>query len=298
MSLKNFIPAVWSARMLLNLHKAHVYANPLVINRDYEGDISAFGDTVKINAIGAITVRDYTRDTDIVAPDTLDSAQTNLTIDQAKYFNFAVDDLDKAQAQPKVMEGAMYEAGYAVADASDTFIAGIAAGNVASANVLGSSGSPKTDLATDGKPYNYLVSLNTFLTQSNVPLTGRWAIVPPWFYAYIQQDSRFLHATQLGDVMLRMGVLAPGEGPSDAAMFVGMIAGVAIFMSNNVPNSSATSYQILAGHKTAWSYAEQIVEVEGYRPQLRFGDAVKGLHVYGAKIVRPQALALMYANPT
>src|SRR6185312_3266616 len=212
--------------MLLNLHKAHVYANPLVINRDYEGDISAFGDTVKINAIGAVTVRDYTRNTDIVSPDNLDSAQTVLIIDQAKYFNFQVDDLDKAQAKPKVMAGAMFEAAYAVADTSDTFIAGLAAAGTATANILGSSGSPKTDLATDGKPYNYLVSLNTFLTQSNVPLNGRWVIVPPWFYAYIQQDSRFLHSTQLGDVMLRLGVLEPGQGPSDAAMFVGMIAGL------------------------------------------------------------------------
>lgn len=298
MSLANFIPNVWSAQLLTNLHKAHVFANPLVINRDYEGDISEFGDTVRINAIGAVTVRDYSRDTDIVSPDKLDSAQTLLTIDQAKYFNFAVDDLDKAQTKPKVMGGAMEEAAYAIADTSDSFIAGLAAGNVATANLLGSSGSPKTDLATAGVPYGYLVTLNQKLTEANVPLNGRWAIVPPWFYTYIQKDPTFLHSTNLGDLMLRLGILAPGETPSDAAMFVGMIGGMSIFMSNNVVNSSGTSYQILAGHKMAWSYAEQIVEIEAYRPEKRFGDAVKGLHVYGAKVVRPQALALLYANPT
>lgn len=298
MSLSNFIPSVWSARLLLNLHRAHVYANPLVINRDYEGDIRDFGDTVRINAIGAITVRDYTRDTDIVAPDALTSAQTLLTIDQAKYFNFAVDDLDKAQAQPKVMDGAMYEAGYAVADTSDQFIAGLAAGNVASTNLIGSSGSPKTDLATAGNAYGYMVTLNQKLTEANVPLSGRWIIVPPWFYAYIQKDPNFIHPTTLGDMMLRLGILNAGETPTDAALFVGMIANLSVFLSNNVPNSSGTSYQILAGHKIGWSYAEQIVKVEGYRPQYRFGDAMKGLHVYGAKVTRPNSLALLYANPT
>lgn len=298
MSLSNFIPNVWAAQLLDNLHKAHVYANPLVINRDYEGDISAFGDTVRINSIGAVTVRDYARDTDIVSPDKLESAQTIMAIDQAKYFNFAVDDLDKAQTKPKVMGGAMEEAGYAVADVNDQFLAALATNNVATANLLGSSASPKTDLATAGVPYGYLVTLNQKLTEANVPLQNRWAIVPPWFYTYIQKDPTFLHSTNLGDLMLRMGILNAGETPSDVAMFVGMIGGMAIFMSNNVINSSGTSYQILAGHKIAWSYAEQIVEIEAYRPEKRFGDAVKGLHVYGGKVTRPNALAMLFANPT
>lgn len=311
MSLVNFIPAVWAARGLVNLHKAHVYGNPLVINRDYEGDIQDFGDTVKINAIGAVTVRPYTRNTDISAPDTLDSAQTNLTIDQSSYFNFAVDDLDKAQTRPEVMDLAMYEAGYAMADSSDQYIASLVAGNVAALNTIGTAAAPMTNLATASAAYGYLVLLGQRLNEASIPQAGRWLIIPPWFYAYIQKDPNFIHSTTAADIMLRTGRLelniaadmSPGLTVGSGMMpttdtFVGYIAGFACFMSNNVPNTASTSYQILAGHAIAWSFAEQLVKVEGYRPQLRFGDAVKGLHVYGAKVTRPNALGLLYANPT
>lgn len=311
-SLANFIPEIWSARLLYNLHKAHVYGNAGVVNRDYEGEISAFGDTVRINAIGAITISDYTRNNDISAAQTVESAQTVLSIDQAKYFNFIVDDVDKAQIKPQVMDGAMWEAGYALADTTDTFIAALLSGNVATANVIASSGSPKTDLATDKVPYNYMVQAAQLLDQANVQQSGRWAIVPPWFYAYIRKDSNFLHATISGDVLLRMGLVAagtqadmatpigPGGGSGPTAdTYVGKIAGFDVYMSNNVPSvNNATSYQIAFGHSSAWSFAEQLIEIEAYRPPLRFGDAVKGLHVYGGKVIRPQALVLLYANPT
>jgi hypothetical protein len=169
---------------------------------------------------------------------------------------------------------------------------------VASANTLGSSGAPKTDLATDKYAYNYLVTLSQYLDQSNTPRSGRFVIVPPWFFAYIRKDSNFLHATNAGDVLLRQG---GADGAVGDDFKVGMIAGFDVWMSNNVPslnNAGATSFQIIAGHPSAWSYAEQITEIEAYRPQLRFGDAVKGLHVYGACVTRPQSLAMLYANPT
>lgn len=309
MSVQNFIPEIWEARLLLNLHKAHVYGAGDVINRDYEGDIREFGDTVRISSIGPVTVSDYTRNTDIAAPQTLESAQQILQINQAKYFNFFVDDVDKAQSVTNIMDGAMYEAGYALADATDQYIAGLIAGNVSSANLIGSSASPKTDLATSGKPYSYMVQAAQLLDQANVASTGRWAIVPPWFYAYIRQDPTFLHPTIAGDVLLRMGRVDAGKqaemgadgemlaGPT-AETVVGQIAGFTVYMSNNVPNTSSTAYQVLFGHKSAWSFAEQLTKTEAYRPPLRFGDAIKGLHVYGAKITRPNALALLYANPT
>lgn len=311
MSLANFIPEVWSARLLHNLHRAHVYGNAAVINRDYEGDITDFGDTVRINAIGTITVTDYTRNTDINAPQSVESAQTILSINQAKYFNFAIDDVDKAQIKPQVMDEAMYEAGYAMADVADQFIASQLAGNVASANLIGSSGSPITTMATAGVPYGYMVQAAQLLDQANVPQSGRWAIVPPWFYAYIRKDPTFLHPTIAGDVLLRLGRVNAGQmgdmngGPDGmvdseptAETLVGQIAGFTVYMSNNVPNSANTAYQVAFGHSSAWSYAEQVVKLEAYRPPYRFSDAMKGLHVYGAKVTRPQAIVLLYANPT
>ena len=146
MSVQNFIPQIWADEVLVNIHKAHVYGNPQIVNTDYEGDIKDFGDTVRISSIGTVTVSAYTRNTDMAAPQVLESAQTILTIDQAQYFNFAVDDLDKAQANVNIMESAMKEAGYAVADVADTYLAGSVTANVASANMIGSQAAPQPTL--------------------------------------------------------------------------------------------------------------------------------------------------------
>ena len=131
-------------------------------------------------------------------------------------------------------------------------------------------------------------------------------IIPPWFFAYIRLDTNFLHSTELADVLLRLGRLNPGTPTADlgglepemVGRSMGQMAGFDVYMSNNVPNTTNTKYGIMASHKMAWSYAEQVVKVEGYRPQYRFADAVKGLHVYGSKVTRPNALALLWANPT
>lgn len=285
MSLDTFIPSVWSARILANLHKAQVFAQPGVVNSDYDGDIANVGDSVRIHAIGAVTVSDYTKNTDIAAPEALTDAELTLNIDQGKYFNFAIDDIDRAQQMPKVMDEAMREAAYAISDAADQFVAGLYT-DAASANLIGSTGSPKTDLATAGQPYVYLVQLKQKLDEANVPKAGRFVVVPPWFEAYLLQDQRFV---SFGTAANRE-TLANGQ--------IGAAAGFAILSSNNVVNASSIKYRIIAGHPIAWAFADQITEVVGYRPERRFADAMKGLHVYGAKVVRPQALAVLTANPT
>lgn len=285
MSLDTFIPSVWSARILANLHKAQVFAQPGVVNSDYDGDIANVGDSVRIHAIGAVTVSDYTKNADIAAPEALTDAELTLNIDQAKYFNFAIDDIDKAQQMPKVMDEAMREAAYAISDAADQYVAGLYT-DAASANLIGSTGSPKTDLATAGQPYVYLTQLKQKLDEANVPKSGRFVVVPPWFEAYLLQDQRFV---SFGTSQNRE-TLANGQ--------IGAAAGFAILSSNNVVNTTATKYRIIAGHPIAWAFADQITEVVGYRPERRFADAMKGLHVYGAKVVRPQAIAVLTANPT
>ena len=123
MALNNFIPTVWSARILQNLQKALVFGSDAVINTDFEGEIRQMGDTVVINSIGAVTVSNYTKNTNLSDPETLSDGSMNLLINQAKSFNFQVDDIDKAQAKPKVIDEAMREAGYALADALDQYIA-------------------------------------------------------------------------------------------------------------------------------------------------------------------------------
>ena len=137
MAVTTFISELWSARLLNALEKTHVASN--LVNRDYEGDIKKQGDTVHINSIGEVTVSDYTRNSDITAPQTLSTTDQTLTITQAKYFNFQIDDVDAAQAAGDIMDKAMQRSAYALNDAADSYILGVLANGAASGNIIGSS---------------------------------------------------------------------------------------------------------------------------------------------------------------
>jgi N4-gp56 family major capsid protein len=281
MSVAQFIPTVWAASLLAGLHKNLVFGQPGVVNTDYEGEITKMGDQVKINFIGDITVFDYTRNQDIPDPEELDTAATTLLIDQGKAFNFAVDDVDKVQARGELIENAMGEASYGVRDKADQFLAGFYA-QAAAANLIGDDTTPI--VPTSDTAYDYLVDLSVKLDEANVPSGGRWAVLPPWYHGMLLKDKRFVSTgTAQGDA-----TRANGE--------VGEAAGFRILKSNNVRNTNSTKYKIMAGYPGAISYADQIVTVEAYRPQKRFSDAVKGLHVYGGKLVRPQGIAVLTVN--
>lgn len=278
-----FIPTVWAARLLMALNKALVYGQPGIVNRDYEGEIRNAGDTVKIASIGDVTVGDYTKNSDINNPEILTDAEQTLAVDQAKYFNFYVDSIDRAQQNVNVMDEAMRRAAYKVRDVQDQFIAANHV-NVPEANLIGSDGSPVTP--TNSTAYEYLVDLSVLLDNKNIPTEGRFCIVPPWFHGRLLKDDRFVKAgTSATDQTLRNGA-------------VGEAAGFAILKSNNVPNTAAAKYKICAGHPMAYSFALQLTQLETFRPEKRFGDAVKGLAVYGGKLVRPYAWAILTANPS
>lgn len=285
MSINNFIPAVWSAQLLSALRKNLVYAN--LCNRDYEGEISAYGDQVKINSLGDVTVGTYTKNTDMAAAETLTDAQRILLIDQAKYFNFQIDDVDKAQQKPKVMQEAMTNAAYALADKADQYVAGLYT-EISGTNTMGSDASPISIAVAAGQStaaaYEKLVDLAVKLDEANVQKADRWVVLPPWYHGILLKDSRFISA----------GTLKTDEVLANG--FVGRAAGFDIYTSNNVPNTSNALYKVISGYSGAWSYAEQIADVEAYRPERRFADAVKGLHLYGAKVTRPLGLALMICS--
>jgi len=278
MAVTNFIPQIWSARLLQHLDTSHVYAN--LVNRDYEGNISAYGDTVKIQQIGDITIGDYVKNTDIADPQTLTGDQRTLTIDQAKFFNFQIDDVDNAQTNPKLMDAAMQRAAYALADSTDKYVASFYT-DVPAANQIGSDTTP-TVLTADNI-YDTLVDLSVLLSEANIPQMGRWVVVPAWAKGMLRKNDLFVHATPSGDSVIQNGL-------------IGQAAGFNIYESNNVPNTTKTKYKILAGTNIAISYAEQVVQTEAFRMEKRFSDAVKGLHVYGGKTVQPTSLALITAN--
>ncbi|TFV91401.1 P22 phage major capsid protein family protein [Blastococcus sp. CT_GayMR16] len=283
MSLNNFIPAVWAGNLLANLNNAHVFAQAGMVNRDYEGEIRASGDRVKINQIGRVTIFDYTKNTDMPAPEVLTDNQRELIINQAKAFNFVIDDVDKAQTQPKVMGEATKEAAYALSDVADRYVAGLYVG--AGSN-LGSTVAPET-LATPAEAYDLLVELGILLDE-NKAAGPRQVAVPPWFVGQLARDDRFIKTGSAGaESTLRNG-------------FSGQAAGFDIVKSNNVPTAvdgtAGTSFKIQASTPQARSFAEQIVETEAYRPERRFGDALKGLHVYGGKVIRPEALVVAHVK--
>ncbi len=277
MSVKNFIPQIWSARLLAHLDKIHVYAG--LVNRDYEGEIKQYGDTVKINQIGDITIKKYTG-AKIDDPDELTGEQNTLVIDQANYFNFAIKDVDNAQTNPKLMNEAMARAAYALNDTIDSLLAGIMVAGAAGA--IGSDESPIVPSKDDA--YDLLVDLGTELTEKNVPLVGRWVVVPPFYHGFLQKDSRFVG----NGTDVNMAILQGGH--------IGAAAGFQIYVSNNTPNTDGTKYKILAGTNAGASFAEQITETEGFRPESNFSDAVKGLHLCGAKVLQKDALATLTVN--
>jgi hypothetical protein len=298
MAIGNFNPLIWSKSFLDNLNKRHVHAD--VCNREYEGEIKSVSDTVKISSIGRITISAYTRNAGlggtaalptiagIARPEILQGSSLYLSITESDYFNFGIDDADAYQQKPKLMAKAMKEAAYAMANDVDLFVnstiqTGVSGtadgnGNRLSARSIGTG-------AGDDDAYEALVDLSVKLKEADV--TGEmWAIVPPWFVGMLQKDVRF---TNYGTSANRE-TLANGN--------IGRAAGFEIKESNNLSGATAGTlavaggvYTVLAGVKDAATFAEQLDKIEAFNPPDGFNDAVKGLHMYGAKVTRPYALA-------
>jgi hypothetical protein len=282
MSILRFRPEIWSAVLLRALERKLVYAGPAVVNRDYEGDISRMGDVVHISAVGDPTISTYTAGTTLTYEDLNDTGQT-MPIDQGKSFSFKVDDIDKRQARGDVMTGAMQRAAYKLKLTVDNYIAGfytaVPAANQVAAGVAVAITS--ADLA-----YTGLINLRNELTTGDVPDEGRYVIIPPWYYGLLLNNDKFVRADASGTTQgLRNGI-------------VGRAAGFDVYESNNVPLVTGDDYAVTAGTNAAITYADQILETEALRLQTTFADAVRGLHVYGAKVVRPDHLAYMLASQT
>ncbi|MGR6761272.1 phage major capsid protein [Paenibacillus sp. T2-29] len=274
MSVQHFIPTIWSARLNESLKKNLVYGN--VVNTDYEGEIQGQGSTVKINSIGAVTIGNYDKAAGIGNPQELDATQKTLVIDQAKYFNFQVDDVDAAQANVNLLDGGIVEASYGLANVVDQYLAGFYT-EVKAENIIGNDTTPITP--TKDTAYDLLIDLGVLLDENNVPETERFVVVPAWYYGLLLKDARFTKDPNI----IRTG-------------YVGDIDGMTVYKSNNVPNTGGAKYKIIAGHKSAISFAGQVDSVEAFRPEKQFSDAVKGLQVFGAKCIKPEALAVLTAN--
>ena len=267
MAITNFIPTVWSENLYTELDKKYIAVKNC--NRDFEGDIKGKGAAVKICGIGNVSVSDYTKNSDMTAPETLSDSARTLTIDQAKYFNFQIDDVDRAQSNPKVMNEAMRVAASALANTADAYVFSL----YREADVA------ITDEAvTAEKIVDYIIDARTQLFAANVSDAN---------------DIIIEVSPEIASMILKAKIDL-GTDNTDALEcgMLGKIGGCRIYVSNNIVKEGGY-HKCFVRTKRAIAFAEQLSEIEAYRPEKRFADAVKGLHLYGAKIVYPQEFILL-----
>ena len=276
MSIVNFRPEIWSANLLVALRKTLVYSN--LTNRDYEGEITQAGDTVRITSVGRPTISNYVPNSTVINPEQVSDSQRTLVVDQSKYFAFAVDDVDARQAKGNVIPQSINEAAFGFADVIDQYLANTMYTGIQTANQLGAI--TVNSATTPSDAYDkVLVPLKIQLDLANVPTQGRTVVVRPELHGCLLRDSRFIKVNESGTAEgLRNGM-------------VGRAAGFDIILSNNAPLVTGSQYATIAGNSSAFTFAEQINKTEAYRPQNSFSDAVKGLVLYGGKLVRPDSLA-------
>ncbi|HEY1820416.1 MAG TPA: hypothetical protein VGG83_10835 [Trebonia sp.] len=294
MTVLHYKPQVWSKVLLAALEKTLVFGSQYVINRDYEGEIARLGDVLHITSMGDPVISNYVINAGLNYQQILDAGQS-LQIDQAKYWATIINDVDRRQQMGDFQGFFEDRANYKLADQMDQFIAAMYTG-VAPANVLGSSGAPLTpgvysSSAVADLYLKVLIPLGVLLSQNNVPKQGRYVVLPPWATGLLAQTQAF--------------IAFPGTNGAEGVVFengaVGRAAGFVILESNNTVQTVAGGpgtgvWAIQAGHNSAITFGDQVAENEALRAQTDFGDLVRGLHVYGAKLTRPEALAVAYVE--
>ena len=288
-----FLPAVYSKKVLNFFRKASVAE--AITNTDYAGEITAFGDSVRIIKEPTITVYQYERGQDVTQTKLTDQEIT-LVVDTANAFKFIVDDIETSMSHVNFKEVASSSAAYALRDAFDQGVmAKMQAGLAASApdHTLGAdSGTPLAAGAYDGAgaidlgvgetdPLDVLARMARLLDAQNVPEEGRWVVASPDFYEQLSQSSSKLLSVDYnaGQGSIRNGLVSSGK-----------LRGFSMYKSNNVPAPSTATGFLMAGHISAVATAQTITSTEVIRDPSSFGDIVRGLHVYGAKVLRPEAL--------
>lgn len=276
MAITNFIPEVWSAAILEALRAKLVF--PSLCNRDYEGDIREAGDTVHITGYDDVTVHKYVRGKAITVDDVNDKEAAVLEINQSDYFAFKVNDLDKAQAKADMTGKFTNSAAYNMMKNVENYISNLM-------DTAVDTPAKTVSVGTPADAYLAVVEAGRKLDVQNVPDEGRWLVVSPDFYALLLQDSRFIEGTEAGHNTLLNGV-------------VGQVRGFTVVKSNNVPRKSTSpdTQSILAGTNAAVTFAQQVSQVEAMRMQTDFADMVRGLDLYGAKVIRPECLTKITLN--
>ena len=268
MSITNFIPTIWSENLLTALDKQYVAVAHC--NRDYEGEIKNKGSVVKICGVGNIAINDYTKDTDMSTPQSLSDTVKELVIDQAKYFNFQIDDIDKTQCSPKLMEAAVKVAANALANEADKHIYSL---------IDKSAHTVSCTYANNGDLFDAIITARQKLYESNVSDMENVVLeVSPAVAALILKEKMALPFCDAS-------VVETG--------YLGSVAGCKVYVSNNINSNGGDTHSCVMRTTRAIAFAEQFSEIDAYRPEKRFADAVKGLHLYGAEVVYPEEMVAL-----
>ena len=290
-----FLPAVYSKKVLNFFRKASVAE--AITNTDYAGELNAFGDSVKIIKEPEITVYKYERGADVTQTKLTDQELT-LVVDTANAFKFKVDDIESNMSHVNWREVASSSAAYALKDAFDegviaTMFAGVSASSPN--HILGSDSA--TDLAAgtfDGTgnldigfgssehdPIDVLARMARLLDDSNIPEEGRWFVASPDFYELLSSSASKLLSVDYnaGSGSIRNGLVSSGK-----------LRGFSMYKSNNIAAASNAAGKCIAGHMSSTATAQTITSTEVLRDPDSFGDIVRGLHVYGSKVLRAGAL--------
>ena len=274
MAIANFIPQIWSARLLENLDNALVIAG--LANTRWEGEIRDVGDRVRIQRPNNVAVRDYPAVGPIVYDDPTSTTRT-LIVDQDRYWAITFDDLDRVQANIDLVNEYTQRAAYAVADDMDSFLAL----SYLNAGIT-------LPMASGDNFYTVAVEAGQRLDENNVPRAGRWLLVTPAGHAKLLGTDLFTQASDLGDQTVVSGT-------------IGRIAGFDVLMSNNVVIVPGTPdiAQYMFGTRDAITFARQLLgQPEALRSEDRFEDRVRGRMAYGSLVVEPQALGVIEADET
>ena len=274
MAIKNFIPTVWSETLVKELNNRYIGVDHCI--RDYEGDISECGSVVKILGVNDISLYDYIKDRNAENLDEIDLNERTLEINKAKYFNFMIDDIDRAQSVPGIMEEAMRKAAAALAnDADKTVFSTIATHNGSELALSTAYG-----ISNVNKSIDVIFEAREALYKNGVG----------------SDEEVFLEiAPEVATAITKANIaLSTSNAESIKNGYLGSLAGCKIYITNNLHPLKEDNFDArvcVMRTKRAVAFAEQLSEIEAYRPEKKFADAVKGLHLYGSKVIYPKEIA-------
>ena len=281
----NFIPEIWSGKLIENFYDATVLA--AISNTDYEGEIRQYGDTVNIRTTPEITIRTYTKGQTLQVENP-DKPKLQLLIDKGEYFSCIEDDVDKVQSDVNLMDTWSKDASERMKIKIDQRVLTDILPSISSSNKGASAGriSGNIDLGTSGSAIaitksnvlEYIVDMGTVLDEANCPESERFLIIPAKMAGFIKK-SDLKDASITGD---SVSVLRNGR--------LGMIDRFTVYVSHNLSVTSG-KFSIISGHKMGFTFASQMTEMESLRAESTFGNVIRGLQVYGYQVVKPEALA-------